>query len=328
MRIFASGILLLVHASLRFGDSKNIPELIVRKDTITGRITSSKTSVDKPTNFVASRLGFTDIDWIDPINTYRNNYKESVSIEPDFIIPWMDTEWKHISGDPMNYDACARRLTKLLEHIKAPNFESFTPHSPRHFYTTVAAQRGWSRENRNRLGRWSQSSLMSDHYDAATCTTEGRIRTDVVHAIRNGFQPAAPFELPHNEPLHHQGTTTQKEPEPSDLPGSSTDFHRACAPKEPAVNTTLRTPPEPSRKEPLIQQTNGKETQIIPTKKQPPKKRPKAAAKITTQPKRAKGKNNFRNVTTEKEAKGSRKGTRPSHRPSRSSTNTTSKTRK
>ena len=112
----------------------------------------------------------------------------------------MEPDWSGVRMEPMEYEACRARLTQLLAELGIDNPSIYTPHSPRHFYPTCAIQRGWGREDRNRVGRWSIRSTMSDHYDSSQCATEARLRNDIVRGVREqNWYPVGPQQLPRSQ---------------------------------------------------------------------------------------------------------------------------------
>ena len=73
----------------------------------------------------------------------------------------------------------------------------------------------FSREDREKLGRWAPGSLMPDRYDRATCTTELRLRNEILERIRSGWEPTNSFETPGTQ------STTKDEAESSSASSTS-----------------------------------------------------------------------------------------------------------
>ena len=66
----------------------------------------------------------------------------------------------------------------------------YTLHSPRNWYTSVAAQLGWNCKAQTTLGRWGDASKMPNRYNRQKGTVELSARSDIVNRIRDGWTPA------------------------------------------------------------------------------------------------------------------------------------------
>ena len=69
-------------------------------------------------------------------------------------------------------------------------------HSPRNFFTTCASQLLFPLEQREKLGHCAKGSAMPGRYDRAFCTTELRLRDDIISRISGGWRPQIAFEVP------------------------------------------------------------------------------------------------------------------------------------
>ena len=76
-KIFASSVLWSTHASLRFGDPKNVCDIATFDETISGTVYTSKTRKGIATPFVAMRQGFTVKDWHAPILKYQESFHKA-----------------------------------------------------------------------------------------------------------------------------------------------------------------------------------------------------------------------------------------------------------
>ena len=69
-------------------------------------------------------------------------------------------------------------------------------HIHRSWAASCANQLLYSREDREKLGRWAPGSLMPDLYDRLICTTALRLRDRILEKFRNGRAPSQAFETP------------------------------------------------------------------------------------------------------------------------------------
>ena len=113
--------------------------------------------------------------------------------------------WPHmtlVSGVPQltqpvrqgSYHNCINMQGWL--HSRLGHDQRFTLHSPRFYLPTVAGQLQMSVEERNLLGHWDPHSKMPLRYDQARCAGELIAKNKITSALKQGFIPAGPFELP------------------------------------------------------------------------------------------------------------------------------------
>ena len=78
----------------------------------------------------------------------------------------------------------------LIEKSGDPSSAAYTLHSPRNWYTSVAAQLGWGCKAQTTLGRWGDESKMPNRYNRQKCTVELSVRSDIVERVRKGWTPS------------------------------------------------------------------------------------------------------------------------------------------
>ena len=79
----------------------------------------------------------------------------------------------------------------MLTEAGETESKRYTLHSPRNWYTSVAAQLGWDTKAQTTLGRWGHNSLMPNHYNRQKGTIELSARNDVVDRVIAGWTPAS-----------------------------------------------------------------------------------------------------------------------------------------
>merc|ERR1711973_85681 len=79
----------------------------------------------------------------------------------------------------------------MIEKSGDPSSKAYTLHSPRNWYTSVAAQLGWGCKAQTTLGRWGDESKMPNRYNRQKGTVELSVRSDIVERIRRGWNPSA-----------------------------------------------------------------------------------------------------------------------------------------
>ena len=203
LKLFASAILLTVHASLRFSDIQRISTFTETDEVIHGTLTACKVRKQHglPWPFASLRKGFTNKGtWHRPIMDFRNAYYSGQHVLPTFTIPTINDEWVIENFIPATYNLARRRLLMLAILMKEKNPERFTLHSGKNFYPTCGAQMRMEREKRNKLGHWTTLSSMAERYDRSTCSTELQLRSDILTAIAEGWAPVDSFQIPNPIP--------------------------------------------------------------------------------------------------------------------------------
>ena len=210
LRILCSGVALMTHASLRWGDTLAIPSITLKDGVISGTISSSKTA-SHPTEFCCTEKGFKSLFWSHPIFKYRELYKKKFAKYPDFIFPSITKDFKELL-----IAAPKRQIEKLMRDVifkigvpSGKNSENYTLHSPRNFYVNGASQLGWTNESQTILGRWSKNSKMPEHYCRSSGALELQIRNDLASRVRKGWEPKGKHQIPMPPPASnpHSGRT-------------------------------------------------------------------------------------------------------------------------
>ena len=206
--LFASAILLTVHASLRFSDIQRISTFTETEDVIHGSLTACKVRKQHglPWPFAALRMGFTNKrSWHRPIMDFRQAYYQNQRVLPTFTIPKINDAWVIEEFVPATYNMARKRLLMLAILMNDETPERYTLHSGKNFYPTCGGQLRMEREKRNKLGHWATLSSMAERYDRSTCSTELQLRSDILKAISEGWAPVKSFEIPKPPPQVNSG---------------------------------------------------------------------------------------------------------------------------
>ena len=205
VRLAASFFCLMTFASLRFSDTKDLTDLWVTETAICGKSVNHKSRAGHATAWAAPLRGCGNGgNWHRPILDF---WEQTAPTTKDgsppqdcfrFLFPHMTPKWevnKTRAGTHGTTLAALRRLEKMYG-MKT----SCTLHSPRAFLATCANQLSFPREEREKLGRWAPGSVMPERYDRATCTTELRLRDNILAQIQNGWKPTRAYEVPSAKP--------------------------------------------------------------------------------------------------------------------------------
>ena len=212
-RLFASYLTFLCLSSARFKDTIGLDKLETNETAIYGAFRDLKNFKAQLRPFAAPLAGINgQLGWALPLLEFHATYKNRFQKIPSFLCPKITKEWGFKLEAAAYYDVY-KHLHLLLAGAKFEK-HGITPQSPRNFMPTCASQLGWSREDRETLGRWKPGSIMPNVYDRAACVTELRLRSSVSKQIQSGWIPANSFEIP-MEPV-------PKPPNP-DFPSSDSD---------------------------------------------------------------------------------------------------------
>ena len=109
----------------------------------------------------------------------------SRTVFPRFYNPRKDM-WT-LSETFENYAGASAAMSSVFGSLFS-GMQEFLMHSPRHFLPTLAAARGFPKDDRDKLGRWKQRSG-ADVYDSVLAATQVRIQSEVVEALAGGWSP-------------------------------------------------------------------------------------------------------------------------------------------
>ena len=197
LRIFCSALLIMVHASLRWSDTREVSNLKLKNGVISGTILTSKTSAD-PLDFCCPEKGFKNLTWSHPLFRFRENVKKTTGRYPRFLFPSTQKGWKFSPNEGPKRQI-EQRMREYIFDIGVPSgtrSEQYTLHSPRNFYTNGAGQLGWNLEAQTILGRWKKNSIMPEHYSRSSGSLELQIRSDLANRVRKGWEPKGKNEIP------------------------------------------------------------------------------------------------------------------------------------
>ena len=196
MKVTASALCLMTHASLRWKDTLSVSDLSLSDGIIKGKILHPKTS-ENAQDSNCHEKGFREITWSHPVFFFRDEYLAKKGEYPKFLFPTVDKEWNLFDSMATKRQIEAR-LRELIHKVGVPagkTPDAYTLHSPRNFYTNASSQLGWSQETQTVLGRWSKNSVMPDHYTRSTGVLELQLRKDISDRIGKGWEPAKSFNI-------------------------------------------------------------------------------------------------------------------------------------
>ena len=113
-----------------------------------------------------------------------------MSFAPSFLFPTITGQGKTILETASKKTAVLATFRKMIEESGERDPTVYTLHSPRNWYTSVAAQLGWCTKAQTTLGRWGDDSNMPNRYNRQKGTVELSVRSDIIDRIRRGWLPA------------------------------------------------------------------------------------------------------------------------------------------
>ena len=195
LRYYAAMFVLMTLASLRFCDTRDVADFWTNDTAVCGVSIDHKSKSAELMVWASPKGGFESNSlWLAPIA------KVWKKVQPERgafvnLSPLLGPDLELISRRVGTHGTVQAVLTMLGEKVGLKS--NLKLHSPRTFFATCAGQLRFSREEREKLGRWAPGSVMPERYDRAVCVTELRIRDDIVSRIvRDGWRPEASFAVP------------------------------------------------------------------------------------------------------------------------------------
>ena len=142
--------------------------------------------------WAAPLRGLSDIKWWKPILEHWG----TISVQEGETTPLYQRVNKKWEVNPTNATSgtVQATLTRIEKEFGMENHLKI--HSPRTWYATLARQLAYPREDREKLGHWAPGSLMPDRYDRALCSTELRLRNEILTKIREqNWEPVDSYEV-------------------------------------------------------------------------------------------------------------------------------------
>ena len=113
-----------------------------------------------------------------------------MTFEPSFLFPTLAGKGKTILENAAKKTAVLDVFRKMISDSGEDDHMKYTLHSPRNWYTSVAAQLGWCTKAQTTLGRWGDDSNMPNRYNRQKGTVELSVRNDIIDRIKRGWLPA------------------------------------------------------------------------------------------------------------------------------------------
>ena len=199
---------LLINASLRFCDIRDVSDLWTTAAEIVGRSLNSKDKAGALMTWAVPLWDlFTKGAWTCSLIAYWDTAKPDTN-DPNnpsfmFLFPYFSKGWDinfPRAATNGGAQACFNQLEKVFG-LKTGR----TLRPPRTWFATCANRLASKREVREKLGRWSAGSLMPGRYDRATCATELRLRSDIVNKVADGRRPQGAFGIPGKKKMRKRG---------------------------------------------------------------------------------------------------------------------------
>ena len=194
LRAFASGVSLMIIATLRWPDAQLVTEIDKKKDFVVFSVLQREKSNAQPFYRDDHLEDITNSPkWIAPLFRARAEYA-AIGSKPRFTFFRCDEIWVLDMPRPTKYAAASsffRRLTKLWGYG-----DKFLLRIPSAFLPTWADQLGWRKEGHADLGRWGPNSEMPNWYGRAARNAELRLRNEIIQKVQQWRKPAGAFELP------------------------------------------------------------------------------------------------------------------------------------
>ena len=189
-RLFAANFALMCHASLRYDDTKSISHLTRQDGKIEGRINAPKVNTPDTKRFICEVKGFSTDEWSSPILRFREGYALKRTYHPSFLFPKVSENGSKVLERSATRAEVTSAFRNMIRKSGDPSPDIYTLHSPRNWYTSAAAQLGWTCKAQTTLGRWGDESKMPNRYNRQKGTVELSVRADIVSRVRDGWTPA------------------------------------------------------------------------------------------------------------------------------------------
>ena len=182
-RVFCALTLLQIYASLRYIDTCYVSQLFVTNSAICGVSVDMKSPNGEIIQWAAPLNGITEAKWREPVLLRWKQVEPEEKGKTTPLYPGVGKNWM-LGKKEATRGSVQSTITKIE---KGFGFKfGIRIHSPRAWRATLSKQLLYSREGREKLGRWAPGSLMPDLYDRATCATELRLRGEITQRLRRG----------------------------------------------------------------------------------------------------------------------------------------------
>ena len=195
IRVFAGVAALCCHGVKRWSDVQHVTALSVTDDALLVTTWRSKKK-RAPLLWAALRRGFSNTDWV---MAFMLALKEAHLPGPDYLVRRPSRDLKCFTSHPASWaDACrCVQAALVVTGLSAESACSYTMHSFRHVYPTVANQLGMQPEVISLMGHWATSKdKMASAYDGARTATELLHKSHVCRNVAAGWRPAPTGSIP------------------------------------------------------------------------------------------------------------------------------------
>ena len=196
---YASAILLMSYASLRFSDAQRIRTIEMNEDSAHGALLDSKTKKAHGQNWAwaCPKTGITSsTERTQPLLDLRQAYRSVNSHDMSFCFPRIDYNWQLVDAGAAAYSTARRKLALLCVGMGDPNGETYTMHSPKNLFHTAANQMSFDQRELAAIGHWATNSKMPERYDRSVCASELLLRNTIIKQMAAGWEVSDSPHLP------------------------------------------------------------------------------------------------------------------------------------
>ena len=196
--IFIGMILCLLHGVLRWSDFQRSTDMQLGVDLLYARSVMKKRNQLVP--WVASRFGFTGLDWgakwLTVLQAHDMPGIDFVLLAPE--------GWHSFLEVPCSYSRALNTMRLVLIRFTGMSIDIavlMTLHSWRHWYATATRQLQLPDDQQTAVGHWSKGSDMPATYDALNNSLEIAAKKQILRAVLRGWNivPAGMFPNVVNE---------------------------------------------------------------------------------------------------------------------------------
>ena len=193
IRLACSYMTLMLLASLRFSDLRQVSEFWLSDTAVCGRSVNQKDKEGSLMVWATPIGGLTGGGWFKPLlQFWQSLRKASPLTEFLYLTPAISNRWVVLPKIGTNGISQAV-LNRVLEYFGSD--VKLKLHSFRAWFPTCANQLAIPREGRATLGRWAAGSVMPDRYDRNACVSELNIRQSILEKMNEGWRPSESFEV-------------------------------------------------------------------------------------------------------------------------------------
>ena len=132
-RAFATGIILMTYARLRFSDAQRLRILEADAGSVHGALLRSKTKKPHgiPRSWTFPHMGVSgSTEWATPVIEFRVTREKLNGSTPSFAFPCLNHRWGLEKAEPAAYASTRRKLALVCDGANGPGGETYTLRPP------------------------------------------------------------------------------------------------------------------------------------------------------------------------------------------------------